>query len=154
MPEQKIPEPLLVCGLVAGPLYVAVTAIEAMTRAGFDPRKHRYNLLTTGDYGWIHRANYIVAGMLIILFAIGVRRMLREGRIQFWVPLLFVLYGVAYISSGVFPADPVIGFPPGTRGSGCGFRGRFRSPWPRMPSSASPERTPPRSTWPSLCPAS
>jgi uncharacterized protein DUF998 len=105
---------LLVCGALAGPLYIAVTAIQALTRAGFDPTRHRYNLLTTGDLGWIHRANYVVAGILMVLFAVGVRRMLRHGRSALWVPWLLGLYGVAYISSGLFTADPVIGFPPGT----------------------------------------
>jgi hypothetical protein len=46
MVEQKIPEPvarqtgaLLTCGVLAGPLYTAVTAIQALTRDGFDPRQ-------------------------------------------------------------------------------------------------------------------
>ncbi|HWR13371.1 MAG TPA: DUF998 domain-containing protein [Terriglobales bacterium] len=105
---------LLACGFLAGPLYIAVTAIQAVTREGFDPRIHRYNLLTTGDLGWIHQANYIIAGVLMVLFAVGVRRMLPRDLGGLWGSRLFVLYGIAYISSGVFPADPVIGFPPGT----------------------------------------
>lgn len=105
---------LLACGVLAGPIYIAVTAIQALTRDGFDPAHHRYNLLTTGDLGWIHRTNYIVAGVLMLLFAVGVRRMLRQGRGARWGPLLLGLYGVAYITSGLFPADPVVGFPPGT----------------------------------------
>jgi len=106
--------PLLACGVLAGPLYIAVTAIQALTRAGFDPTQHRYNLLTTGDLGWIHRTNYVVAGVLTVLFAVGVARMLRQGPGAVWGPRLLGLYGVAYIASGVFPADPVVGFPPGT----------------------------------------
>jgi hypothetical membrane protein len=105
---------LLACGVLAGPLYIAMTAIQALTRDGFDPTHHRYNLLTTGDLGWIHRTNYMVAGVLMLLFAVGVRRMLRQGRGARWGPLLLGLYGVAYITSGLFPADPVVGFPPGT----------------------------------------
>jgi hypothetical protein len=105
---------MLVCGIVAGPLYIAVTAIQALTRAGFDPSHHRYNLLTTGDLGWIHRTNYVVAGVLTVLFAVGARQMLAHGRGTRWGPRLLALYGLAYISSGVFPADPVLGFPPGT----------------------------------------
>jgi Protein of unknown function (DUF998) len=75
MLEEKIPEPearqtraLLAWGVLAGPLYVAVTAIQALTRDGFNPRIHRYNLLTTGDLGWIHQTNYVVAGVLMVLF--------------------------------------------------------------------------------------
>ncbi|WP_159844652.1 DUF998 domain-containing protein [Nocardia sp. CY41] len=117
--EQKTPTAvrtgaLLACGAVAGPLYIAVTAIEATTRAGFDPTQHRYNVLSTGDLGWIHRLNYGVAGVLMILFAVGVSRVLRDGRAGRWAPRLFGLYGVAYICSGLFTADPVIGFPQGT----------------------------------------
>ena len=121
MIEQKMPVPiapqtrtLLACGVLAGPLYIAVTAIQASTRHGFDPTEHRYNLLTTGDLGWIHRTNYVVAGLVMVLFAVGVGRMLRWGRGARWAPWLFGVYGVAYIASGVFPADPVVGFPPGT----------------------------------------
>jgi hypothetical protein len=114
---------LLACGVLAGPLYIAVTAIQASTRDGFDPTEHRYNLLTTGDLGWIHRANYIVAGVLMVLFAVGVGRMLRQGRGSRWVPWLFGLYGVAYIASGVFPADPVVGFPPGTMSASTTWHG-------------------------------
>jgi len=113
MNEEKT-SALLACGVLAGPLYIAVTAIQASTRAGFDPTHHRYNLLTTGDLGWIHRTNYIVAGVLMLLFAVGVRRMLGQGLAAMWGPLLLGLYGAAYIASGVFPADPVVGFPPGT----------------------------------------
>jgi hypothetical membrane protein len=121
MLERETPQPaaqqtgaLLACGVLAGPLYIAVTAIQALTRAGFDPTKHRYNVLTVGDLGWIHRTNYVLTGVLMILFAVGVRRVLRQERGGLWGARLLVLYGVAYIGSGVFPADPVIGFPPGT----------------------------------------
>jgi Protein of unknown function (DUF998) len=113
MVEQRT-RALLACGIVAGPIYIAVTAVQALTRAGFDRSHHRYNLLTTGDLGWIHRTNYVVAGMLMVLFAVGAGRMLRQGRGARWAPWLLGLYGLAYVCSGLFPADPLIGFPPGT----------------------------------------
>jgi hypothetical protein len=104
---------LMVCGIIAGPIYIAATAIQALTRDGFDRSHHRYNLLTTGDLGWIHRVNYVIAGVLVLLFAVGVAQMLRQGSARWAAPLLG-LYGLAYITSGLFPADPVVGFPPGT----------------------------------------
>ncbi|WP_378733178.1 DUF998 domain-containing protein [Nocardia brasiliensis] len=105
---------LLTCGVLAGPLYIAVTAVQALTRAGFDLSQHRYNLLTTGDLGGIHRTNMVVTGMLTVLFAVGVGRLLRQGRSARWAPRLLGLFGLAYVVGGLFPADPVIGFPPGT----------------------------------------
>jgi hypothetical protein len=133
MREEKIPEAvprqtgaLLICGVLAGPLYVAVTAIQALTRDGFDPTKHRYNLLTLGDIGWIHRANYVVAGILMVLFAVGVGRALRQGRGALWGPRMLGLYGLAYVSSGLFVADPVIGFPPGTLAPSTSWHGMLQ----------------------------
>ncbi|MFC6023681.1 DUF998 domain-containing protein [Plantactinospora solaniradicis] len=105
---------LLACGVVGGPVYVAVTLTQALSRDGFDPRVHRFNVLTTGDLGWIHKSNMLLVGVLTVLFAVGVGRVLRTGRGAVWGPRLLGLNGVAYIVGGVFTADPVAGFPPGT----------------------------------------
>jgi len=105
---------LLACGAVAGPMYVTVTMAEALTRDGFDLRQHRFSWLTTGDLGWIHQSSMVLVGMLTVLFAIGVGRMVRTGRGAVWGPRLLGLFAIAYIIGGVLRADPVAGFPPGT----------------------------------------
>ena len=105
---------LLACGVVAGPLYVAVTMVQALTRNGFDLSQHRFTLLTTGDLGWIHQANMVLVGVLTVLLAVGVRQMMRTGRGAVWGPRLLGLVGVAYLFGGLLTADPVAGFPPGT----------------------------------------
>src|SRR5689334_17287530 len=88
---------LLACGAVGGPLYVIVTLAQALTRDGFDMRLHRFSLLTSGDLGWIHRANMVQVGVMTVLFALGVSHMLRQGRGAVWAPRLLALFGVAYI---------------------------------------------------------
>ncbi len=105
---------LLACGAVAGPMYVTVTIAEALTRDGFDLRQHRFSWLTTGDLGWIHQSNMVLVGVLTVLLAVGVRQMVRTTRGEVWGPRLLGLFGVAYIVGGLFRADPVAGFPPGT----------------------------------------
>ncbi len=115
MAKQALPtRALLACGAVAGPLYVMVTMAQALTRDGFDLRRHRFTLLTSGDLGWIHQSNMLLVGVLTVLLAVGVRQMLRTGRGAVWGPRLLGLVGVAYIFGGVLTADPVAGFPPGT----------------------------------------
>jgi Protein of unknown function (DUF998) len=105
---------LLACGAVAGPLYVTVTMIQALTRDGFDLKQHRFTLLTTGDLGWIHQGNMVGVGALTMLLAVGVRRVMREGPGAVWGPRLLGLFGLAYLFGGLLTADPVAGFPPGT----------------------------------------
>ena len=115
MAKQKIStRALLACGVLAGPLYVTVTLLQALTRDGFDLKQHRFTLLTTGDLGWLHQSNMVLVGVLTVLLAVGVHRMLRSGPGAVWAPRLLGLFGVAYIIGGLFTADPVLGFPPGT----------------------------------------
>jgi Protein of unknown function (DUF998) len=105
---------LLACGAVAGPIYVTVTMVQALTRDGFDLRQHRFSWLTTGDLGWIHRSNMVLVGVLTMLLAVGARQGMRTGRGAVWGPRLLGLFGAAYVVGGLLTADPVSGFPPGT----------------------------------------
>jgi Protein of unknown function (DUF998) len=105
---------LLVCGVVAGPLYVLVSMTQALTRDGFDPTRHAWSLLANGDLGWVHVANLAVTGLLTVAFAVGLRRVLRPGRGATWVPRLIGVYGLSLVAAGLFRADPAMGFPPGT----------------------------------------
>lgn len=105
---------LLACGIAAGPLYVIVGIAQILARDGFDMRRHALSLLSNGDWGWVQVANFILTGILVILGAIGVRRLLHPGRAGTWGPILLGAYGVGLVLSGIFVADPALGFPPDT----------------------------------------
>ena len=104
---------LLACGVVAGPLFVAVALLQALTRDGFDLGRHPLSLLSLGALGWIQIANFVVAGLLSVAFAVGLRRVLRPGRGSTLGPLLVGAYGVGLIMGGVFVTDAGAGYPPG-----------------------------------------
>jgi hypothetical membrane protein len=104
---------LLACGVVAGPLFLAVAVLQALTRDGFDLGRHPLSLLSLGELGWIQIANFVVAGLLSVAFAVGLRRVLQPGRGGRWGPLLVGAYGVGLIMGGVFVTDAGAGFPPG-----------------------------------------
>jgi hypothetical membrane protein len=105
---------LLVCGAVAGPLYLVVGLTEAFTRPGFDIRRHDLSLLANGTLGWIHVLDLVVTGLLVVAGALGMRASLATGRGRTWGPLLVGVYGIGLIGAGFFTADPALGFPPGT----------------------------------------
>ena len=105
---------LLGCGLVAGPLWVGVVLVQMATRPGFDIRRHAVSQLSLGDLGWVQMANFIISGLLVVAFAIGVRRTLARARGGTWGALLLGIYGAGLVGAGMFRADPGNGFPPGT----------------------------------------
>ena len=97
-----------------GPLFVVVGLVQALTREGFDLTRHPLSLLSLGDRGWVQIANFIVAGVLMLAFAVGTRRSLGDGPGRPWAPVLFGLYGVGLVLGGAFTADPALGFLAGT----------------------------------------
>jgi hypothetical protein len=101
---------LLGWGLVAGPLYVVVSLAQALTRPGFDLTRHAWSLLENGPLGWIQRLNLLLAGLMMLAFAAGVRRALGAP----WAAGLLAVFGLGLVGSGLLSADPALGFPPGT----------------------------------------
>jgi hypothetical protein len=92
---------------------VAVTLAQAYTRNGFDPARHPLSSLALGDLGWLQIANFVVCGALTLAGAVGLRRALAPGRGSAWCPRLVGLGGAALIVAGIFPTDPINGYPVG-----------------------------------------
>ena len=113
-PAGRVTRSLLGLGLVAGPVYVTTWLVQAVTRDGFDLTRHPASVLANGDLGWIQVANLMVTGLLVIAFALGLRRVQTDGRAGRWAPGLVGLYGLSLVAAGIFRADPVEGFPLGT----------------------------------------
>ena len=113
-PAARVTRSLLGYGLLAGPVYVGVSLAQAFTRDGFDITRHAWSLLANGPYGWIQIANLAVTGLMVIAFAVGLRRALRPGRGARWAPRLVTVYGLGMVAAAVFRADPAMGFPAGT----------------------------------------
>jgi len=99
----------LTCGIVAGPIFLATWAIQAVTRDGFDPTRHPLSLLSLGEHGWVQIANFVVCGLLYVALAAG----LRQAGQGTWGPVLVACNGIGLIMAGVFTTDPGAGFPQG-----------------------------------------
>jgi len=104
---------LLIAGAAAGPLFVTVAIVQMLFRRGFDFWRHPVSLLSNGELGAVQIANFIVTGILFIVFARGVRQHLAAGAARTWAPIMFAVCGAGLILGGVFSADPALGFPVG-----------------------------------------
>jgi hypothetical protein len=108
--ESRVTKSLLGYGVIAGPLYVVVSLAQALTREGFDLTRHAWSLLSDGALGWIQITNFVVAGLMTVAAAAGLRR----ADTGTWTPRLIGAYGVSLVAVGIFRADPALGFPVGT----------------------------------------
>ncbi|MFZ3498764.1 DUF998 domain-containing protein [Streptomyces sp. 5.8] len=104
---------LLAGGAAAGPLFLGLGVVQGFTRDGFDFTRNALSQLSLGDPGWIQVTAFLVTGVLVIGVALGLSRVMRGGPGGTWAPLLVGVFGVSFLVSGVFKADPGAGFPVG-----------------------------------------
>jgi hypothetical membrane protein len=113
-PATAVTRSLLGYGVLAGPFYVTVSLVQALTREGFDFTRHSWSILSNGSLGWIQITNFVLTGLMVVAFAVGLGRALRPGRGAVWAPRLVGAYGLSLVAAGAFRADPALGFPVGT----------------------------------------
>jgi Protein of unknown function (DUF998) len=114
--KTRVTKSLLGYGVLAGPLYMISVVTQGITRAGFNFTHDDASLLSNGSLGWIQIATFVIAGLMVIASAVGLARSLSGGRASTWGAPLLGLYGLGLIAAGIFVADPMNGFPPGTAG--------------------------------------
>src|SRR5689334_5876007 len=103
---------LLVCGVIGPLLFIIVFLIEGATRENYNPFRYAVSSLSIGDRGWIQAANFLMVGVLLVAFAIGLRRALKGSRGGLWGPILIGLAGIGLFGAGIFTTDPIFGYPP------------------------------------------
>jgi hypothetical protein len=113
-PAVRVTRSLLGYGVLAGPLWVAIWLTQALTRDGFDLRRHPGSILANGPFGWIQVANFVAAALMALAAALGMRRALTSGVGSTWAPRLLAVFGLGLLGAGAFRADPMDGFPIGT----------------------------------------
>ena len=105
---------LLSCGVVGAPLFVVVFLVEGAVRSDYSPLRHPVSSLALGEFGWVQTANFLVTGLLMLAFAVGLRPALRPYGAGIWAPILVGAFAVGLLGAGVFVTDPISGYPPGT----------------------------------------
>ena len=105
---------LLFCGALAGPLFTIVWFFTGLTRATYNPLRHPVSSLAIGPLGWTQVSNFLVTGLLTLALAYGLRDALRSRGGSKWTIIWIAGVGIGLIGAGLFVADPMNGYPPGT----------------------------------------
>jgi hypothetical protein len=106
----QIQQLLLLCGAIAGPLFIIVFLVEGSLRPGYDAMRQPVSSLAMGPRGWIQQANFFITGVLMLACAFGLRLALIAYGGSFWFPILIGIYALGLIGAGFFTTD-VTGLP-------------------------------------------
>ncbi|MDO8691420.1 MAG: DUF998 domain-containing protein [Dehalococcoidia bacterium] len=93
-------------GMIGPALFVAVFMLEGWLRPGYDPMRMFVSELSLGPRGWIQVVNFVVFGVLFLVFTLGVAAEFREGKASRAGPILLATIGISLLASGVFVTDP------------------------------------------------
>lgn len=97
-------------GVVGPILFVLVETIDGAITPGYSAMREAVSYLELGPGGWIQILNFLVTGLLLILFALGFFRWMRPlmARVSRAVAsALLALTGVGLVMASLFLPDPI-----------------------------------------------
>lgn len=103
---------LILAGVIAGPLFVALSFVQIPFQSGFDVTQHAFSFLLLGHTGWVEQLAFITAGVLFVAGAVGACRVL-GGRAGATALVGGAMLGVGKIVAGIWAPQPSFGFPIG-----------------------------------------
>ncbi len=103
------------CGIASGIVFtVGYLVLGALKGGGYDPLRHPVSSLGIGSAGWQQSLNFLVLGGLLAALALGYWTNLRPLRRGAVAAVLCWLIAIGFCGAGLFTADPLNGYPPGT----------------------------------------
>lgn len=95
-------------GIVGPILFVLVFTVDGALMPGYSAMRDVVSFLELGPNGWIQSLNFILTGLLFILFALGFFQWMRPRSASGWLyvtTVLIALSGVGLIMAGPFHPD-------------------------------------------------
>ncbi|MDQ3966626.1 MAG: DUF998 domain-containing protein, partial [Actinomycetota bacterium] len=95
---------------IAGPVMFAMVAlVHSLLRQDHNLVEHPISALAAGTSGWVQNVNFLLFGLLMIAYAIGLHLGVRPGRAGVVGFAFLVLSGIGLMWGGVFPATDATG---------------------------------------------
>jgi hypothetical membrane protein len=110
VPERRaVVAALATAGIVGPILFTVVVVIQGLLRPGYSPVADPISALATGPNGWVQNLNFIVLGLLMLAYAVGLDLGMRPARAGMVGPTFLALAGMGAVLSGVVPLRAVAG---------------------------------------------
>lgn len=92
-------------GTVGPALFFGVVLVEGAVRPGYRPLHDTISELSLGPRGWIQTANFLIFGILFLVFARGVKASLDASRSARLGGMLLFVIGLGVLGCGLFRAE-------------------------------------------------
>jgi hypothetical protein len=91
--------------MIGSALFISVFSIEGWLRPGYNWLSTFISELSIGPRGWIQITNFVVLGILFLIFARGAAAEFRSGKASKAGPILLAIIGFSFLASGPFVTD-------------------------------------------------
>ena len=96
-------------GIVGPVIFAVVALVHSLLRQDHSLVAHPISALAAGPSGWVQNVNFLLFGLLMIAYAIGLHLGVRPSRWGVVGVAFLVLSGVGLMWGGVFPATDAMG---------------------------------------------
>lgn len=93
-------------GVIGPALFVAIFTLEGWLRPGYEPLKMYVSELSLGPRSWIQIVNFVLFGLLFLVFTRGVAAEFQSGKASRGGVVLLTIIALCYLVSGPFVMDP------------------------------------------------
>jgi len=97
-------------GMLGPALFTLSFILNGHLQAGYNPVQRYISELSIGPLGWIQITGFLLLGLCIVLFSLGLKACFPTGKASRAAPVLFMIIGVCYFFSGPFVTDPAAMF--------------------------------------------
>jgi hypothetical protein len=93
-------------GMLGPGLFVVIFTLEGWLRPGYEPLKMYVSELSLGARGWIQIVNFVLFGLLLLVFTRGVAAEFQSGKASRGGANLLTILAICFLLSGPFVMDP------------------------------------------------
>ncbi len=94
-------------GIIGAFLFVTVFTLEGWLRPGYNPLAMYVSDLSLGTRGWIQMVNFVVFGILLLIFTRAVAAEFQNGKASRGGVILLTIIAISYFASGPLVTDPI-----------------------------------------------
>jgi hypothetical membrane protein len=103
----------LAAGSLGGPIFVALVLLQMAIVPWFDITRLPLSILSIGETWYLQKGAFLLAGLLTIVGAVGLRRAIRGTPAGRFGPMFIGAFGVGLVLASLFNIDATDGAPPG-----------------------------------------